>query len=227
MTRETLVSALLTLITTAVAVFMVGTGRASWLEGISFVTGAVCVWLTVKESVWNFPIGLLNVATFSVVFLRAQLYADAGLQVVYFVLGVVGWYLWLYGGENRGRLHVSRLPRAEGVIVVMSGVAASVVLTWYLRQVGGSAPFWDATTTAMSLCAQWLLNRKYLESWYLWIAVDVLYVPLYVSRSLHLTAALYAVFLCMAILGLLAWRAAWMKGRLVHPPVPRGLEAPA
>lgn len=222
-----IIPALLTLATTTVAAFMIGMGHASWLEGASFVTGAVCVWLTVKESVWNFPIGLLNVMTFSVVFMRAQLYADAGLQVVYFVLGIIGWYLWLYGGEDRGRLRVSRLPPVEGLVVAVFGVVAAVVLTWYLRRVGGSAPFWDATTTALSLCAQWLLNRKYLESWHCWIAVDVVYVPLYLSKSLYLTAVLYAVFLCMAVLGLLAWRSAWLKNRPVQQPAPRGLEAPA
>src|SRR5437868_3149656 len=78
-------------------------GLASWLEAISFATGAICVWLTVKESVWNFPISLANVATFFIVFGRAHLFADQGLQVVYFVLTIIGWYMWLYGGERHTR----------------------------------------------------------------------------------------------------------------------------
>src|SRR5262245_21661144 len=98
-------------------------GAASWLEAVSFVTGAACVWLTVRENVWNFPIGLVNVATFGFVFLRAGLFADAGLQVVYLLLCARGWYLWLHGGRDGTRLHVTRAWRGE-----LGGVLAGVVL---------------------------------------------------------------------------------------------------
>lgn len=199
----------LTVLTTAVAAVMLWHGLASWLEAAAFVTGALCVWLTVKESAWNFPLSLVNVAAFLFVFARAGLYADAGLQVVYFGLTAIGWYLWLHGGPGRGRLRVSRVPRGEAIVIAISGIAICVALTLYLRRVGGSAPFWDALTTAISLCAQWLLNRKYVETWYCWIAADVVYIPLYLYKSLYLTGALYAVFLCMAVTGLLAWRATW------------------
>jgi nicotinamide mononucleotide transporter len=180
--------------------------QASWLEAASFVTGAACVWLTVKESIWNFPIGLVNVATFSVVFFRAGLFADAGLQVVYFVLGIMGWYLWLYGGENRSRLRIRRAGAGELLLVAILVVAGTFALWTLLTKVGGSASFWDALTTSLSLAAQWLLNRKRLESWLGWILVDVIYVPLYIYKELYLTAVLYAVFLVMAIKGYQAWR---------------------
>src|SRR3954463_6271189 len=88
-------------------------GSASWLESASFVTGAACVWLTVRENIWNFPIGLVNVATFGVVFLHAGLFADAGLQVVYLILCARGWYLWHHGGREGGRLRVTRAGRRE------------------------------------------------------------------------------------------------------------------
>jgi len=162
-TGEALILASLTIVTTLVAGVAMATHRATWIEGISFVTGAVCVWLTVKESVWNFPVSLANVAAFLFVFARAKLYADAGLQVVYFILTAVGWYLWLYGGENRRELHVSRVPRLEAIVVAVCGLLITCGLTLYLRRVDDAAPFWDAFTTAISLAAQWLLNRKYLE----------------------------------------------------------------
>lgn len=185
-------------------------GLASGLEAISFVTGAVCVWLTVKESVWNFPIGLANVATFSVVFFRSHLFADAGLQLVYFVLGVIGWWMWVFGGENRTSLRVSRAPWSEiAVLSIVVGVAT--VAIWQLLQpYGGSASFWDALTTSMSLGSQWLLNRKRLESWLGWIAVDAIYVPLYFVKGLYLTGVLYALFLLMAIIGYRTWRTSWL-----------------
>ncbi|QEH34467.1 Nicotinamide riboside transporter PnuC [Aquisphaera giovannonii] len=190
----------------SVALGMAAKGAASPLEAASFVTGAACVWLTVKENPWNFPIGLVNVATFLVVFARAGLLADAGLQAVYFVLGCRGWYLWVRGGEDHAGLRVAGAGVAERLGVALAVVAMTAALWPVLARSGGSAPFWDALTTSISLGAQWLLNRKRPESWLAWILVDAIYVPLYASKSLHLTAVLYAIFLGMAVMGLLEWR---------------------
>lgn len=197
----------------AIAIAMALLNRATWLEAISFVTGAVCVWLTVKQSIWNFPIGLINVATFCVVFFQSRLFADAGLQIVYFALGLMGWYLWLRGGENRSELVVSRSPRIELVVTLALVAVATIGLWKTLQQVGGSASFLDALTTSISLAAQWLLNRKRLESWIAWIVVDIIYIPLYAYKELYLTALLYAIFLVMAVLGLRAWRESWLARR--------------
>jgi nicotinamide mononucleotide transporter len=144
-----------------------------------------------------------------VVFVRAGLYADAGLQVVYFVLGLMGWYLWLYGGARRTALRVNRVGRVELGAVIAAGVVITIALRELLERLGGAAPFWDALTTAISLSAQWLLNRKRLENWLAWIVVDIIYVPLYLSKELYLTAGLYAVFLVMATMGWLHWRGLW------------------
>ncbi|MCA9205395.1 MAG: nicotinamide mononucleotide transporter [Planctomycetales bacterium] len=192
---------------TAMAVFRL----ASWLESASFITGALCVWLTVKQNVWNFPLGLINVATFCVVFFQARLFADAGLQVVYFGLGVAGWYLWLHGGANRTPLKVSRASVRELSLICVFAAVSTTGLWKVLALVGGSASFWDALTTSISLASQWLLNRKRLESWIGWIIVDVIYVPLYIYKDLHLTAILYGIFLVMAVMGLRAWIAAWRQ----------------
>lgn len=219
---DTLILLGLTLITCCVAGWMWYRSLASSLEAISFVTGAVCVWLTVRENVWNFPIGILNVMTFSVVFYGAGLYADAGLQVVYFVLGCVGWYLWLFGGEQRSRLRVARASAVEIGVLCGFVSCATFGLWMLLRHVGGSASFWDALTTSISLASQWLLNRKRLESWIGWIIVDVIYVPLYVYKDLYLTAGLYAVFLCMAVMGLRQWHATWKATR--GDAAPRGFD---
>jgi nicotinamide mononucleotide transporter len=204
--HETLLMAGLLAAVMAVALTSAMMEQASSLEAVSFVTGAACVWITVKENIWNFPIGLANVATFSVVFYRAGLLADAGLQVVYFVLGLMGWYLWLFGGEHRSRLRVTRASGGELLLVASLVAVATYALWTLLAEVGGSASFWDSLTTSISLAAQWLLNRKRLESWLGWILVDVIYVPLYIYKNLYLTAVLYAVFLVMAIKGFQAWR---------------------
>jgi nicotinamide mononucleotide transporter len=206
--KDTLAMVGLLLVVTALAAWSKAAGLASWLESVSFVTGAVCVWLAVKEKVWNFPIGLVNAATFSVVFFQAQLFADAGLQIVYFVMILIGWYLWLRGGVNRTELRVARAGRREMLVLAGLTAATTVGLWRTLHLYGGSASFWDALTTSMSLSAQWLLNKKRVENWLVWIAVNVIYVPLYLYKDLYLTALLYLVFLAMAVIGHKQWRQA-------------------
>ncbi len=206
--------------TTALAIVMGMTERATWLEAIGFVTGAICVWLTVRENIWNFPLGLVNVAAFSVVFVRAGLYADAGLQGVYFLLGLIGWYWWLYGGEDATQLQVRRASANELVATLVIGTSLTLALWMLLSNVGGSASFWDALTTSLSLCAQWLLNRKRLENWLFWIAVDIVYIPLYLYKELYLTAILYAIFLVLAVCGLIRWRNVWSDKAFVPPEIP-------
>lgn len=201
--------AVLTGATTLVAAIALWLEVTTVLEAISFVTGALCVWLVVRENVWNFPIGLVNVATFSIVFYQSRLFADAGLQVVYFVLGIVGWTFWLRGGKNHTRLSLSRIGKLESAWLGIFVVVSSLCLWKTLHSLGGSASFWDALTTSLSLASQWMLNRKQLESWLGWIVVDAIYVPLYVSKGLYLTAILYSIFLCMAIIGWMQWHRSW------------------
>lgn len=201
----------LCVVASALAASMALLGRATWLEAASFVTGAVCVWLSVKESIWNFPVGLVNVATFSVVFYQSRLFADAGLQVIYFVLGIMGWRLWLRAGELRSALQISRATAVESWLLIAFVVGATAALWQLAHRIGGSASFWDALTTSLSLASQWLLNRKRVETWIGWIVVDVIYVPLYIYKDLYLTAILYAVFLVMAVIGLRTWRSALRK----------------
>ena len=191
-------------------------------ETLGFVTGAACVYLTVIENVWNFPLGIANNVFFLALFAGARLYGDAGLQVVYVALGVQGWYLWLRGGEGRTPLRVSRAGARTLLAVVACVVAGTALLTYVFVRTHDSAPFLDALTTVLSLAAQYLLNRKALENWLLWMAADIIYIYLYTSRELYLTGVLYFVFLCMCVAGLLVWlrserdgRAAPAKGREV------------
>ncbi|MFN4224749.1 MAG: nicotinamide riboside transporter PnuC [Hyphomonas sp.] len=203
--RLLLPSALI-LATCGIALAASSTGNASPLEAAAFVSGAICVWLVVRESIWNFPLGLINVAISGWIFYQHRLYADSGLQVVYFALNLAGWYLWLFGGKGRTALKVQRTSRLELVLTGGFIASATALLWWLLDKAGGAAKFWDALTTSISLAAQWLQSRKKLECWHLWILADVLYVPLYISRELYLIALLYAVFLALAVMGLLAWQ---------------------
>jgi nicotinamide mononucleotide transporter len=225
MKRESLILLLLFLCATGLAAVMWWNGQASWLDAVGFVTGALCVWLVVRENVWNFPLGLVNVTAYSIVYWEQQLFADAGLQVVYFVLNLLGWYWWLYGGEQATALKVRRVSLIELLIVTAGGIGCTLLLWQILAPYSGSASFWDALTASFSLSAQWLLNRKFLESWWFWIVVDIIYVPLYLSKNLYLSAILYAVFLVMATLGLLHWRRVMLgaNAELQFNPEPRGI----
>jgi nicotinamide mononucleotide transporter len=175
-------------------------------EACGFVTGAVCVWLVTRGNIWNWPIGLANNLFFAFLFWRARLFADMGLQGVYLVLGIWGWWQWLHGGQNHSRLEVTRSTRTEWI-----GILLFLILgTWGLREllivVNGAAPFWDSLTTTLCLAAQYLLCRKRIENWWLWIAADIIYVPLYLHRHLPLTAILYAGFIVLCGIGLSRWR---------------------
>lgn len=181
----------------------------SWTEVAGFATGALCVWLVVRRNIWNFAVGMANNVFFWLLFTSAGLYADAWLQVVYFGLGALGWYWWLRGGENHSSLVVRPAPRwaavAIGTFVTLAGVGIHHVLT---RHTDSTVPWADAATTALSLGAQIMLNRKWIGNWWLWIAADVIYIVLYAHKGLHLTSLLYAVFLGMCVVGLRQWRAA-------------------
>jgi len=225
--RDTVILLALTLVTTALAAIIAWQGYSTPLEAVSVVTGAICVWLTVKESVWNFPISLLNVTTFCIVYFQARLFADASLQIIYFVLTLAGWYFWLFGGKQRTALRIQRASMLEwlGTCAAMAIITAAY---WrILRDVQGTAPVWDALTTALSLGAQWLLTRKRLENWMLWIAADVIYVPLYLYKGLYLTSILYGVFLVMATMGLFQWLATYRRQRAQVPAAPQTAEVAA
>ena len=184
-------------------------------ETLGFVTGSIGVWLTVKENIWSWPIGIANSAFFVALFFDARLFADMGLQLIYIALGFLGWYWWLRGGADRTILRVSRASTATLLTLAALVVVATGGLTLFLRSIGDAAPVLDALTTTLSLAAQYLLTRKLLESWYVWIAADIIYIGLYSSRELYLTAALYALFLGLCVLGLRGWR-----GSLIPAPAP-------
>ena len=176
----------------------------TWAELLGFVTGIACVALAVAQRIETFPIGIANNVFFIVLFVDARLYADAGLQVVYVVLGFMGWWVWAM--RSRGPLVVERASFRLLLWTTLGVGAATLVLVPVLRAAHGAAPGWDALTTSMSLGAQLLLNLKRLETWFVWIAVDLIYVPLYFSRDLNLTALVYIVFLGLCVEGWRQWR---------------------
>lgn len=149
---------------------------------------------------------IVNVALYTVVFFQGRLYGQMGLQPIYLVLSVYGWYQWLHGGEQRTALRVARAsPRLLGGLLILN-ILGWLALAAFLRQTDAALPRLDALLTTTSLIAQWMMTRKILENWILWIAVDVVYVPMFFSQRLYATAMLYSAFLVLAIMGLVEWR---------------------
>ncbi|MBA3732962.1 nicotinamide mononucleotide transporter [Patescibacteria group bacterium] len=188
-------------------------------EMLGFVTGGWTVWLTVKENIWNWPIGILNSIFFLILFLKARLFADSGLQVVYVVFGFLGWYWWLYGGKDKTELPVQNVTKRTAFILAFLTLAFTWIMTIYLRKISDVSPFLDALTTVLSLVAQYLLTKKYIENWYIWITADVIYIYLYAYKNLYLTSILYFIFLCMCIQGVLEWKRSQDKMIFVEPAI--------
>jgi nicotinamide mononucleotide transporter len=176
-------------------------------QDVGVLLSIVAVWLTTREDPWCWPVGFVSLVPFVVVFYQARFYADMGLQVVYMLVCLYGWRQWLHGGPGHGALPVSRTPPRAGFLLAALGAAGAALLGLALRRhTDASLPFWDSSTASFSLAAQWMQARKWIENWIVWIVVDVAYIGMYLYKRLYPTAGLYAVFVGLAVLGLVEWR---------------------
>ncbi|WP_018125173.1 nicotinamide riboside transporter PnuC [Desulfovibrio oxyclinae] len=178
-----------------------------WPERISTLTGLIYIFLSVRQNPLCWPFGILSVGIWMVVVFTGKLYSDAFLQLVYVVLGFYGWYQWLRGGEDHTPLLVRHVGRKLGVRLGLIGVAATVP-TWLImsRVLDAAFPFWDALTTVVSLIAQYLLAKKYLENWVLWVIADIIYIFIYYLKGWNGYAVLMAIYTTMAVVGYVQWR---------------------
>ena len=180
---------------------------SSCLEAVAVVFGIVSVYLSTRENIWSWPTALVNVALFFALFYKSGLYSDTGLQVVYFALSLYGWYEWLYGGAGRTAITVSRTSRKTWIVLGAIGVVMWTALGAITSRLPGTAlPYVDAATTTVSLLAQWMMTRKLIENWMIWIAVDIAYVAMFIFKGLYLTAFNYGIYLVLAVMGYIAWK---------------------
>jgi nicotinamide mononucleotide transporter len=178
-------------------------------EIIGTVLGVIGVWLMIRQNIWGWPVGLVQVAVYAWVFFVARLYSDAILQVAFFLIQAYGWWHWWRGRAPGRELPVTRLEPAAGA----GAIAAGAVLTaaWGLlmhRTTDAALPWWDAFILIFSLIAQWLQARKKLENWPAWVVVNTVAIGVYWAKDLRLTAGLYAIFWLMALWGWREWRRA-------------------
>lgn len=178
----------------------------SKLELISFILSVITVVLNIRQLHWAWLFSIASSATYAIVFFGARLYGDMGLQAVFIAVSAWGWYQWLYGGAQHAPLAVTRSSRAGWRNAIVGWLLGFAILALFLDHFTDTdVPNIDGFLTAGSLVGQVLLSRKKVENWIVWIVVDILYVGLYVYKGLMLTAILYAVFIVLASIGLVAW----------------------
>lgn len=187
---------------------------AHWVEVLGFVSGAACVLLAWRRSVWNYPVGMVNTLLFLWLFWDTGIYAQVGLQVVFLALAVAGWVEWI---RVRKRESEAQLARDEAFVGSVPGYAVPLLAVALLLCAGGIywlltgftesvSPAADAGTAAGSLVAQFMLNRRWWQCWLVWLTVDVAYVGLFATTGLWITAALYLGFCGMCVSALVGWR---------------------
>ena len=180
----------------------------SSFEIIGTALGVVGVWLMIRQNVWGWPVGLVQVSVSAWVFFGAKLYSDVILQGCFFAIQAYGWWHWWRGADaHHAKLPVTRLRL--GAIFVWGLVGVAGTIGWgeiMRRNTDAALPHWDAFILVFSLIAQWWQARKRLECWTGWMIVNVVAVGVYWAKDLRLYAGLYLVFFGMAVAGHLAWR---------------------
>jgi nicotinamide mononucleotide transporter len=177
------------------------------LETWAVISGALCVWLTVRQNVWCWPTAILSAAIYVPVLYRVSLYPDMDLQVAYVILSLYGWYHWLWPQGKRQELPVTRVSLREAVLLAVAcAVAAPLTGFLFARYTQSALPWWDSLIMVTSLIAQWMMTRKLLENWHLWIVTDIILIGIYGYQGLYPTASLYVAYTVLAVSGLLEWR---------------------
>lgn len=181
--------------------------QITFVELTGTIFGIAGVWLTVKEKILCFPFGIVNVTLYAWLFFQSHLYADALLQLVYIVLLIYGWYEWVHGKENDKQLLITKTSGKVFLFLFIICIISTISIgTFFRYNTNASLPYVDSFLASLSLVAQWMIARKKIENWLLWIVADILYIGMYVYKHLYLTSLLYFIFIILAIIGWMRWK---------------------
>ncbi len=189
-------------------VFLLFGSPASWAEVMGALLGLAMVVCNIQQIHWGWPLAFVSSALYFLVFWESKLFGDASLQIFFAIMAAWGWWQWLRGvGENGQVLHVQMLSK-PGIfkLVASSAVLWGLTGLFLLNFTTTDVPWWDAFPTSLSIVATFLLGRKYIENWPLWILVNIVGMALFAYKGLWLTVGLYGVFAVMAVIGWRAWR---------------------
>lgn len=185
------------------------------LELAGLIFGLLAVWYLIKQSILTWPAGIIYVLISFVIFWRIQLYGDFILHIFFLVLNLYGWYYWLWGvKEGEAEVPVTVNSLKNNLFIAAATLAGVVVFGYFLQNLPSfidglqpaALPYWDATTSILSVTGMWLTTRKKIENWYYWIVVDVLATGIYMYKGIYFYSVLYGVYIIMAIYGYLEWR---------------------
>ena len=192
-------------------------------ELIGAASGLLCVWLIIRENIWNWPVGLAYALVSLLVFYKARLYSDLVLHVFYVFMNGYGWYYWLRGAGARssgGRLVVARLRKRSASLLGVATVIGIVAMGWLFDYyTDADLAYWDSTTTVISFAAMWMAAHKYIENWIVWLVIDVLATGIYIFKGIWPYAVLYGLYIPMAVWGWMAWLRS-MSSSMVKDPAP-------
>ena len=179
------------------------------IELLGAILGILYIFFSIRQSILTWPTGLLTSVLYVIVFFQSKFYADMGLQVYYVVISIYGWYYWLKGAksEESHSVPVRKLSKKLWIIMGVASVLIYIILVFILIDFTDSdVPYMDSLTTALSIVATWMLAKKYIEQWLIWIFVDAVSAGLYVFKNLWPTVILFIVYTIMAILGYIEWK---------------------
>jgi nicotinamide mononucleotide transporter len=183
----------------------------NWLEVVGVVTTLLGIWLTTRRLLICWPVVLIADIVYLDVFYRARLFSDALLQMFFVAFTLYGWWHWWRGVQQEGEVRVEPLRLRGWLGGLAAGAVGAVALGWLMARIGAALPHLDATLTSYSLVASWWQARKHIANWWLWIAVDLVYIGEYIYKGLDLTAVLYLLLVALAVLGLWDWQRAAAK----------------
>ncbi len=181
----------------------------NYIEVIGAIAGLIYLYLEIKQNLWLWPLGFITSAFYVYIFYVSKFYADMGLQVYYLFISIYGLYHWLYGG-NKGKvdaLPVTRVQKKQIIWLCLVTIVFFVVIEYILEQYTDSTvPIGDAFTTALSITATWMLARKIIEHWWLWVIINSVSLGLYLYKGLYPTSVLFVFYTTMSVVGYYQWR---------------------
>ena len=181
--------------------------RGNYVEFIAALISIVGVWLTTKQIIWCWPVSLAGLILSLFVFFYIHLYLQSILQIFYIVIALFGWYYWLYGGKVQKEIKVSRLKKEDAWIYIVSAIFAAIIFGYlFKRYTEDPLPWLDAATSVCGIITTYLMAKKIIENWLIWIANDVVVVWMCYYQKLYIFTILYLVFIILAVYGWKEWR---------------------
>ncbi len=182
----------------------------NYFELIASGIGFVAIFLQIKQNVWYWLVSIIMVSMYIYIYIDAKLYADMSLQFYYLVISFYGWYMWLFGktiNNKQSELRVSNSSkRLMGILLVLSILLFFFIAGVLMTFTNSDLPYWDSFTTSLSFIATWMLARKILENWLIWIIVDAVSVGIYIYKDLYPTAVLFLFLTILAFVGYIQWK---------------------